>query len=164
MFVFGHAGLTIAAARAVDRGVDLRWAALLSLAPDLVDKPVVRLFPALVSHNSRSFGHTALFSLLVLGAALLWKRRTKPALVLWGCVAGHFLFDAMWRGDNPSVLLWPLLGDFPRPAHGPVFSKLTLAYVLGEIAGLVILVKLARRHGLAERPRLAAFLRSGVLP
>ncbi|MDD5303900.1 MAG: metal-dependent hydrolase [Elusimicrobia bacterium] len=163
MYVFGHVGLTVAAARAVDRDVDLRWAALLALAPDLLDKPVSRLWPALVHHNSRGFGHTALFSLFILAALLLRKRRPKPALVLWGCYAGHFLLDAMWMNGNPAVLLWPLLGDFPRPVHGPLVSWLTVWYVVGEIAGLIVVVKLARRHGLLERPKLAAFLESGRL-
>lgn len=163
MYIFGHAGLTIAAARAVDRDVDPRWAAALALIPDLLDKPGARLWPALVHHNTRNFGHTLLFALLVGAALLIWKRRPKAALVLWGCYAGHFLLDAMWLDGNPAVLFWPLLGDFPRPVYGPLLSWLTAWYVLGEIAGLILLYKLARRHGLFERPRLAAFLKSGRL-
>ncbi len=163
MFVFGHAGLTVAATHAVDRDVDSRWAAVLALGPDLLDKPVSRLFPALVHHNTRGFGHTFLFSLIVLAALLLAKRRLKPALLLWGCYAGHFLCDSMWRGDNPAILFWPLLGDFPPPVRGPIISWLTLGNVLGEAAGATILYRLARRHGLFERPRLAAFLKSGRL-
>jgi membrane-bound metal-dependent hydrolase YbcI (DUF457 family) len=163
MYVFGHSGLTLAAARAVDREVDPRWAVLLALAPDLIDKPGAHLWPALVHHNSRGFGHTLLFSLIVLAALLAWKRRPKPALVLWGCYAGHFLFDSMWTHGNHAILLWPLLGAFPRPTYGHGFSWLSLWYVLGEVAGLFILVKLARRHGLSELPRLAAFLKSGRL-
>lgn len=163
MYVFGHAGLTLAAARAVNREVDPRWAVLLALAPDLIDKPGSRLWPALVHHNTRGFGHTLLFSLIVLAALLAWKRRPKPALVLWGCYVGHFLCDSMWREDNPVILLWPLLGDFPRPVRGPYLSEIMLWVVAAEIAGLIYLVKLARRHGLFERPRLAAFLKSGRL-
>ncbi len=164
MFVFGHAGLTLAAARAADRETDPRWAILLALGPDLLDKPASVLYPELVHHNTRGFGHTLFFSLFVLGALLIWKRRPKPALVLWGCYAGHFLLDGMWFERNPAVLFWPLLGDFPPlPARGPIFSWMTLWIVLGEIAGLIILYKLARRHGLFKRPRLAAFLKTGRL-
>lgn len=163
MYVFGHAGLTLAAARAVDREADPRWAVLLSLAPDLIDKPGSLLWPALVQHNTRGFGHTLLFSLIVLAGLLAWKRRPKPALVLWGCYAGHFIFDALWLGANPAVLFWPLLGAFPPPVHGRGLSWLTAWYVLGELAGLAFLVKLARRHGLFERPRLAALLKTGRL-
>ncbi|MBI2386820.1 MAG: metal-dependent hydrolase [Elusimicrobia bacterium] len=163
MFVFGHAGLTVAAVRAVDRDVDLRWAVLLAWAPDLIDKPVRHLFPALVSHNTRGFGHTTAFSLLVLAALLLWKRRPRSAVVLWGCYAGHFLLDSMWLHPSPAVLLWPLLGGFPPPVRGPVISWLTLWNVAGEIAGLAVLHRLAKRYGLLERTRLLAYLRSGRL-
>ena len=163
MFVFGHAGLTIAAARAVDRDVDARWAAALALGPDLLDKPVSRLFPALVHHNTRNFGHTLLFSLFVLAALLLWKRRPKAAFLLWGCYVGHFVCDAMWRKGSHAILLWPLLGDFPTSTRGPVFSWLTVWYIAGELAGLYVIAGLVRRNGLNERPRLASFLKTGRL-
>jgi hypothetical protein len=163
VYVFGHAGLTVAAARAVDPDVDPRWAALLALAPDLLDKPGSRLWPALVNHNTRGFGHTAAFSLVVLTGLLLWKRRAKPALVLWGCYAGHFLLDAMWTKRNPVILFWPLLGDFPPNIRGPFLSWVTLLNVAGEIAGLILLFKLAERYKLFEPGRFAAFLRSGRL-
>lgn len=163
MFAFGHAGLTVAAVRAVDREVDLRWAVLLAWAPDLVDKPVRVLLPALVHRNTRGFGHTLLLSLLVPAAVLLWKRSARTALVLWGCVLGHFLLDAMWQRPSPAVLLWPLLGGIPAPVRGPMLSWLTAWNVAGEIAGLFVLDRLARRHGLYERPRLLAFLKTGRL-
>jgi membrane-bound metal-dependent hydrolase YbcI (DUF457 family) len=163
MYVFGHVGLTIAAARAADRDADLRWAAVLAVAPDILDKPGSRLWPALVRHNTRGFGHTALFSLFVLAGLLIWKRRPKTTLVMWGCYVGHFLLDTMWRGDNRAILFWPLLGEFPPLVFGPVSRGLAAWYILGEIAGLVLLVTLARRHGLLERPKLAAFLKSGRL-
>ena len=163
MLLFGHAGLTISAARAVDRDVDPRWAAVLALGPDLLDKPVSLLYPTLVNHNTRGFGHTTLFSLLVLTALLIWKRRPKPAFVLWACYTGHFLLDSMWLDSNPAILLWPLLGDFPPFVRGPITNSFTPWNVLSEIAGLILLVTLARRHGLFERTKLAAFLKSGRL-
>ncbi len=144
MYVLGHVGLTLAAARRVERDVDARWVALLALAPDLLDKPLSRLTPHLAHHNTRSLGHSLAFSLCVLGALLLWKRKPRPALVLWGCYAGHFLLDAMWSGHNPRILFWPLLGDFPPPVYGPFFSWMTLWNVLGEVAGLIALVRLYR--------------------
>ncbi len=163
MLVFAHAGLTISAARAIDRDVDPRWAAALALGPDLLDKPLSLLDPALINHNTRSFGHTVFLSLFVLTALLIWKRRPKPALVLWACYIGHFLLDSMWRDPNPAILFWPLLGDFPPFVRGPIADSFTPWNVLGEIAGLILLVRLSRRHRLFERPRLAAFLKSGRL-
>ncbi len=161
MFVFGHAGLTIAAARAVDPDVDLRWAAALALGPDLLDKPMSRLFPAFVHHNTRGIGHTLVFSLAVLAALLIWKRRPKPALLLWACYTGHLFFDAMWTKGNHAILLWPLLGDFPAPVRGHHFSWLTVWYLAGEVAGLAVIIRLVRQNALLERPRLLSFLRSG---
>lgn len=163
VYLFGHSGLTVAAARAADHEVDLRWAVFLALGPDLIDKPGSRLWPELVRHNTRGFGHTALFSLFVLGALLIWKRRLKPSFLLWGCYIGHFLFDSMWRNENPIILFWPLLGQFPRPVRGSFLSEVVMWSVVAEIVGLVILVRLARQHGLFERARLTAFLKSGRL-
>ena len=164
MFVFGHAGLTVTAAHALDRETDLRWAAALSLAPDFLDKPLSKLVPALVHHNTRSFGHTLVFSLCVLAALLIWKRHPKAALVLWGCYTGHFLLDGMWLGSNPAILFWPMLGAFPPPVRGPLISWHVLYNLLGEIAGLIAIFKLARRYRLSEQPKLDAFLISGRLP
>jgi len=163
MFAFGHAGLTVAAVRAVDRDLDLRCAVLMAWAPDLLDKPVRIIFPALVSHNTRGLGHSAAFSLVVLAALLLTQRRPRTALLLWGCYLGHFLLDSMWLHPSPVVLFWPLLGDFPPPVRGPIFSWLTLWNAAGELAGLTVLYKLAGRHGLLERGRFLAYLKSGRL-
>jgi membrane-bound metal-dependent hydrolase YbcI (DUF457 family) len=163
VFAFGHAGLTIAAVRAADREADLRWAVLASWAPDLVDKPARVLFPALVHRNTRGFGHTLLFSLLVPAGVLLWKRSPRTALVLWGCYLGHFLLDSMWLPPSPAVLLWPLLGEIPDPVRGSMLSWLTLWNVAGEVAGLIVIDRLARRHGLYRPDRLLAFLKTGRL-
>ena len=159
MFVLGHIGLTLAAAQRLERNVDARWAAFLALAPDILDKPLSRLTPELAHHNTRGLGHSLAFSFCVLGALLLWKRKPKPALVLWGCYAGHFLLDAMWSGLNPRIAFWPLLGDFPPRVMTPLLSWMTLWTVTGELAGLFVLVRL----GLFDRTRRAALLRTGRL-
>lgn len=159
MFVLGHAGLTLAAARAVDREIDPRWAVLLAVGPDLIDKPIRLLLPAFSNHNTRSLGHSLALSLAIFVGVFLWKRKPKAALVLWGCYAGHFLLDSMWLHPSPIVLLWPMLGDFPRPIRGPMLSWLTLWNVLGELAGLVCL----HRLGLLDASRLKTVLKSGRL-
>lgn len=159
MFVFGHAGLTLAAARAVDRKIDPRWAVLLAWAPDLIDKPIRVLLPVFSNHNTRSLGHSAALSLVVFAALLLWKRRPKAALLLWACYAGHFLLDSMWLHPSPIVLCWPLLGDFPRPIRGPILSWLTAWNVAGELAGTFYL----HRLGLFDASRLKTVLKTGRL-
>lgn len=146
MFVFGHSGLTIAAARKADPEVDWRLAAVLALGPDLIDKPLRWLAPHFTHRNTRSLGHTLLFSAVLFLALLLWKRRPKTALLLWACYAGHFLLDAMWLGRNPAVLLWPLLGAFPPPVRGPFFDWPLLWNGLGELAGLAVVYPLLRQR------------------
>jgi len=159
VFVLGHAGLTLAAARAADRTVDPRWAVLLALGPDLIDKPVRLLLPQFANHNTRSIGHSLALSMVLLAALLLWKRKPKAALVLWACYAGHFLLDSMWLHPSPIVLCWPLLGGFPRPVRGPMLSWLTVWNVLGELTGAFCL----HRLGLFDPARLKSALKTGRL-
>jgi hypothetical protein len=149
MLALGHAGLTLAAARAVDRNIDSRLAICLAWGPDILDKPLSRLIPELVNHNTRGFGHTALVALFVLAALLAWTRRPKTAFVLWGCYIGHFLLDRMWREDNHAIFLWPLLGGFPPPVSGTLLAMLTPWNVLGEIAGLALLIRIYRQRSTA---------------
>lgn len=159
MFVLGHVGLTLAAARRLERDVDARWAAFLALAPDMLDKPLSRLAPELAQRNTRGLGHSLAFSFCVFAALLLWKRKPRTVLVLWGCYAGHLLLDAMWSGVNPRIAFWPLLGAFPPRVMTPFFSWTTVWTVAGELAGLLVLYRL----GLFERAKRAAVLRTGRL-
>lgn len=164
MLFFGHVGLTVGAAQAADRDLDLRAAAALAVAPDLLDKPLRWVAPALVRHNSRSFGHTLLASLLVLGALWAARRGVKRPGLLWACFAGHGVLDRLWLYDNPAVFLWPLLGAFPPPQTDLSIDRLLTRYNLaGEAAGLAVLLALAWRHGLLHSTRLRAFLRTGRL-
>jgi membrane-bound metal-dependent hydrolase YbcI (DUF457 family) len=162
MFILGHLGPTITGARALRRKVDLRWAAMLAIAPDLLDKPIALLFPAIVNENTRGFGHTLFASLLVLAALLAARRRLAHPLVLWCCYLGHFALDRMWLNNNPIVLFWPFLGSFPPPMHGEINGHILKWNVYGELAGLILLAAFARRNRFFERARFAAFLNSGV--
>lgn len=162
MYLFGHVGFTTAAVRR-DRGVDLRAALLMALLPDLIDKPVRLLWPALVSYNTRSFAHSLLGAAAAL-VVLLALRVGRPWL-LWACYLGHLLLDRMWLNDSPAILLWPLLGPLRRPTTDyTVDTALTVYNILSEIAGLALLIHIARRHGLFRRARLTALLRTGRLP
>ena len=163
MFPLGHAGLALVAARRW--GADPRWAALFALGPDLLDKPLSVLVPSLVSGNTRNFGHTALAAAVLLAALLAARGRLRGARLLWCCWAGHLVLDRMWLDPNPVIFYWPLRGAFPRPdRQGYTEHYLDPWYVGGELAGLLFLVFFVRRHRLADRARLAAFLRTGRLP
>lgn len=144
MFILGHVGLTVAGARAAGRGVDLRWAALMAILPDLIDKPMALLAPALIHHNTRNAGHSFLGSLFVLAALWALRRRVKSPLLLWTCYLGHFLLDRMWQNSYPQILLWPLLGGLPSCAAG---GSTDFVYnVAGELIGLACLFAIIRSH------------------
>lgn len=163
MYFLGHIGPTVAVARAVDRSVDARWAALLAVSPDIIDKPVAWLTPVLVDENTRGFGHSFVGALCVLAALLALRRWLKPTWLLWGCYLGHLVLDRMWLNNNPIVLCWPLLGPFPPPVHGPANAPLLLWNIWGEAVGFVLLAGLAVRHRLFDRARFLELVRRGRL-
>ncbi|MFI5360974.1 MAG: metal-dependent hydrolase [Elusimicrobiota bacterium] len=163
MYLFGHVGLTVAAVRAVDRETDLRLPILLSMLPDIIDKPVAVLMPAVVHWNSRNFGHTLLGAAAVL-AILLANRRLANPLLLWSCYAGHLVLDRIWLNDGPAIFFWPFLGAFPRWSFDSPPTPYLFTYnIVGETIGLGILLSLARRHRLFGAPRWRAFVRTGRL-
>ena len=164
MYLFGHVGSTVAAVRAVDRETDLRLPILLSILPDLVDKPTGLLVPGLVNGNTRNFGHTLLGASAVLAILLAWRRRPGSSWLLWACYAGHLFLDRMWLNDGPTILFWPLLGPFPRWLPDSPGTPYLMTYnIAGEVLGLVVVAVLVRRHRLFERTRWNAFLRTGLL-
>lgn len=164
MYIFGHIGLTAAAARAADEETDLRLAILLSILPDLIDKPAAILLPAMLNGCSRGFGHTLLGASMLLAILLARRRRLRSSLILAACYAGHFLLDRMWLSDGPVILLWPLLGALTQhpPAHAKAPNLMTY-YIAGEALGLALALGLAWRHRLFARARWIAFLRTGRL-
>lgn len=155
MYILGHIGFTAAAARAVDRERDLRLPVLLSILPDLIDKPAGILLSSLVHGNTRNFGHSFLGSAVVLAILLAGRRRFGNPLLLWGCYAGHFLLDRMWVNNDPVILFWPFLGDFPVCTHdGPGTPYLREYNIMGEVLGFGLLLYLSmRRFRTTRSPR-----------
>ncbi len=143
MLLFGHVGLTTAAAflaqRAITRGqsrpeaakktlpstakasatiivgLDYRVLAVASLLPDIIDKPLGLVILRSSLGNSRIFSHTLLFTML-LACLGFWLRRKRGSLIVLAVAFGslaHIIFDRMW--NTPATLFWPLLGlKFPR--------------------------------------------------
>lgn len=164
MFLFGHIGPTVAAVRVNERVTDLRLPILLSILPDLIDKPIAVVLPALVNGSTRSFGHSLLGASVVLAVLIAQRRRLGNPLLLWACYVGHLVLDRMWLNDGPIILFWPLLGSFPQSSpDGPVTPHKMAYYLVGEVVGLGIVLGLAWRHRLFERPRWKDFLETGRL-
>lgn len=163
MYLLGHATFTAAAARAVEPRVDLRWAALMSLLPDAIDKPLRLLAPSLVNENTRGFAHSLLGAAAALAVLLALRGRLRHPVLLWGCWLGHLLLDRLWLGDGPAIALWPFLGPFPPPVREPGRSWPIFVYnAVAELAALALLLYMTRRRGL--RPSLRLVWRDGALP
>ena len=149
MLPCSHLGFTAAALRMMELRapwlrIDYRIALFGAILPDLVDKPLARLFFGGKMNEGRAFGHSLAFLLLVGFAAWLWRRNAANATLAVG-VAFHDLLDAMWL--HKGIWLWPLLGvKFLRPTHEAFQGfvhlagrKLPLLLVL-EAAGVIALM------------------------
>ncbi len=82
-----------------------------SLIPDLIDKPLGIIFPALAS--GRTIFHSLFIILIV---AIIVLILSKNRYMLYGvavvcCIFVHQLLDAMWL--NTNIWAYPLFGHFP---------------------------------------------------
>jgi membrane-bound metal-dependent hydrolase YbcI (DUF457 family) len=145
MFLFGHAGITAALARAgdaifpenTDKGagfrsgisrimgklrnrhgkIDYRMVIIGSLLPDIIDKSTFLLAGAgNGTLSGRDFAHSLLFSVLLFAGGLFLLRYRKPWLLLLSLGNFvHLLLDRIW--DMPDTLFWPFLGPLEgRPS------------------------------------------------
>lgn len=144
MYVLGHLGVTAFVLRRVEPRAALGLPLLLSLLPDLVDKPLRHALPELVNRNTRGFAHTVLAAGVVLAVLLALRRRVDRPWLAWACFVGHFALDRIWLHDNLKILVWPLLGGFPPPVAEPELSLSLLRYNLaGEALGVCLIAWLA---------------------
>jgi inner membrane protein len=145
MLLFGHVGITAAAAMLTDAafppetlhntepGLKYRIALILSyfrdstghfdyrmviigsMLPDIIDKPLFLLFNESGLFTGRSHAHTLLFALLLLSAGLFSRKSWLLTLAVADLF--HLFLDSIW--NNPETLLWPFLGRFePYQAEG----------------------------------------------
>lgn len=144
------------------RSIDYRLAALGSLVPDLIDKPLARLnFPGYETYQtaSHSYGHTLLLPLCIIIVGLLLARKSRLWMLVMGigCLT-HPLVDPV--NTYPETLFWPLLGtDFPyanqewrRYAQFPID------------AALVTIFAVAVWRSEWWRQRAIAFIKRGEFP
>ncbi|WP_410509567.1 metal-dependent hydrolase [Methanosarcina hadiensis] len=125
MLLFGHLGVTLGIFFGLSIFVprlrtiiDPRYLAIGALLPDLIDKPVGEIILASTFSSGRIFGHTLIFSLLLLLISLYLYDRRKDIKGL-SLASGSFLhlFEDMIPAD-PEIFFWPLLGwTFPRDSR-----------------------------------------------
>lgn len=146
--------------------IDYRIVLLGSLLPDIIDKPLWLFAGSYISSSGRGYGHTLLFNLaLFIGGLLLIRYRKSWLLIISLCSFMHLISDQIW--NSPVVLLWPLLGPFPREETvgwlPNIFQALFShpSVYIPEIIGLVIVLLFAYR-GVIRRS-LISFIRGGAI-
>ncbi len=170
--IFWHLGVTAAVIFLTlgRRWIDYRMVMFGALLPDLIDKPIGRIFFADQFENGRIFAHTLLFpTVLLLGIQLFLRGRTASRWFIVPIAAViHQVLDGMW--NEPVTFFWPLFTTaFPpdpvdeywlrallRPIEEPVV-------LLQELVGLGLLLYIASAYRLWERSRRVQFLRTGYL-
>ncbi|MDD2755810.1 MAG: metal-dependent hydrolase [Methanothrix sp.] len=142
MLLFAHVGLALASARFLNQ-VSLAFLALGSMLPDIIDKPLgLIVFGS--PNMGRTFAHTLLF-LMLLSALCLYSRDNRLFSLAWGVLI-HLSLDFMW--NSPQILIWPLLGPFPKAPLLDTMSYLEMllsglknpGILIPEIAGLAYLI------------------------
>jgi len=159
MFVFAHTGIGSTLVRPWRKKLPRGMLLLGTLLPDLIDKSLYygvtflhRFDPgglALVS-GTRTFGHTALFLLILSWIAVIRGSRSLAALALG--VATHLLLDGFADTFGPDVpgdgtasaLLWPLTGwSFPWSPYGSLSEHLSAFaapfFLWAEAIGIALL-------------------------
>lgn len=176
MFFFGHVGITVGAIHSINQKfarqggslIDLRKAAVLSLGPDLIDKPIGLLYRNVFENHTRLFAHHALFSVLIL--VLFWRQKQMLAhwMLMWCVYFGHIVLDRFWDVHGIKNFLWPLCG--PLDSMNPNISARWYAALqepynfCGELAGIIILLVLFRKYRLYRPSQWKEFWKVGTLP
>jgi membrane-bound metal-dependent hydrolase YbcI (DUF457 family) len=171
--ILWHLGATLLLARYVfrDARMDLRWVALGSLLPDLIDKPIAAVLFNDTFETHRIFSHALITPVVALFVVLaLTDRGSVARRAAIGVVIGamfHLILDGAWI--DPEAFLWPFFGfDFPRVVDSaivPLLSRMVQSPMvwIGEGLGAAYLVYLWRRY-LSEPGEVRRVLREGTIP
>ena len=173
MLLFGHVGLTIGLARTLSREVDIRWVAVASMLPDVIDKPL-RYFvaSAFTQGNTRTVGHALTVILVSMVMVLLLRRTIRGAGVVALLLPLHLLLDSMWVPDARVSLLWPWAGNGFPPVYEDgllglwdhlVHDLCSPVNLTGELGGMLVLGYLWRWCGLSSAARRVQVWKTGVL-
>lgn len=121
MHLFGHLGIGSQLVTPWSKGLPLKWLFLGALLPDLIDKPLYYGLSILTGKSgaalgiisgTRTFGHTALFLLLL--CIVCFTKKSKPLAAVVLGIGSHLLLDGVTStvlGDPKNeflqVVLWP---------------------------------------------------------
>jgi len=138
--------------------IDYRLVMIGALLPDLVDKPIGRVFfRSQFDGNGHLIGHTLLFALVILlpGLYLMARLRDPRVLAIGLADLTHLLVDPI--NHAPQTFFWPLLGtDFPHVTFlGPRLTVLEESVAAALFAGVGYL--------LYKQNRIEQFMQSGRL-
>jgi inner membrane protein len=171
--ILWHIGLTFLIARYIfrDPEMDLRWVAVGSLLPDIIDKPIGSIFFHDTFGTHRVFAHTLLLPLVAVGVILVATRRGSVVrrsllYVSLGWFA-HLLLDGVVV--DYEQLLWPFFGtEFPFHSDSAFLDLLRRMVTdwrtwAGEAIGASYLVFLWLRR-LDTKELRRDFVRTGRIP
>jgi hypothetical protein len=171
MLPLGHVAYTWAALtwlqshqKATD--VDYRGAAVATLVPDLIDKPL-SLTLMTDSGTSQGLAHTLLGHTLLTWAVARFRRQWLPYALI---ANSHLLADQMWK--YPRTLLFPFSGGLDSWKFMGTPTAMVNAYaeivtrpaiIAVEALGLVLLGWVVRRGQLHRKRSLKRLLLEGKL-
>jgi hypothetical protein len=169
--ILWHSGITMLIVWFVMRGnprVDYRVVAIASLIPDLIDKPIGRIFFKSRFDNGRIYAHSLLLNVALFCVLFFMRGRAKRQFTLVPISSLlHLAEDGMW--SQPKTFWWPLFGtEFPHdPEKGGLLSFLNPlnhpGVIVQEAIGLAAILFLLSSHEMLNRHGIKAFLRTGHL-
>lgn len=146
--------------------IDYRMVLAGSLLPDIIDKPLWFFTAAEIPFSGRGYTHSLLLNLaLFIGGLVLIRYRKSWLLLISLSSFIHLIFDRMW--NSPAVLLWPLLGPFPKEEKIGWLSNIFQVLFsqpdvyIPEIIGLAIVLLFAYR--VVMRKSIISFVKSGAI-
>lgn len=129
--------------------IDYRIVALGSLVPDAIDKPLARWGPDEFA-DGHLFGHTLLFSVVLIALGLLLCRLDETRL-LWlafGCLSHLFVDPTI---AHPHLMFWPLDGWTFEYSNGLPGWWLRGFDALLVVVALAVLAKKTHLRGWVRR-------------
>jgi inner membrane protein len=166
--IFWHTGLTSVIVWFVMRGnprVDYRIVMAASLLPDIIDKPLGRIFFRERFGSGRLYAHTLLVNVALFCVLFFMRGRIKRQFVLVPLsTLLHLAEDGMW--SNPRTFWWPLFGTkfaVAKTQGSFIHYFLRPGLIAQEVVGLLLLAWLFGSHGRLNAEGLRAFLKTGHL-